>query len=97
MDVYTKSQQKRYINKSNRWTRSATNLPTQKRGTPCSTREVSRLTVALTSTLEDCPPKDIPTYFLDVLLEWSCTWMWDNAQLIGDEDWIEAAIRDGTL
>ena len=86
LDIYSKSQQDQYINMPNSWSHSASNLENEKLGKPCSTREVSRVTVAVTSTVEVCGPKDLPTCFLDVLLEGDNTWMWDNLLLFGDND-----------
>jgi hypothetical protein len=35
-----------------------------------------------------------PTYFWEVLQKWGQTWMCDNIQWVGDDNWIAGAIRD---
>ena len=44
------------------------------------------------------PPclQEMPTCFLDVLIEWGSTWLWDYLRLVGEESWLEEAIQDRT-
>jgi hypothetical protein len=37
-----------------------------------------------------------PSNFWEVLCKWQCTWMWDNLQWVGDDDWIATVIAKGT-
>jgi hypothetical protein len=41
-------------------------------------------------------PVTMPESFLDVLREWGNTWIWDSLRLIGDDNWLLEAIREGT-
>jgi hypothetical protein len=38
-----------------------------------------------------------PETFVEVLEEWSCTWICEDMRLSGDDGWLEVAIRDNTL
>ena len=41
----------------------------------------------------DPPPSPLRhDSFLDVLIEWGCTCMWDSMVIVGKYDWIEKAI-----
>ena len=43
----------------------------------------------------DLPPSPLKhDSFLEVLIQWGCTWMWDSMVLIGKDDWIEKAISN---
>ena len=97
MDVYRKSQQERYVHMANRWTLSRENRISDDCGLVCSIREVSTRAVAIMLTVAAPHPPDLSTCFLDVLVEWGSTWMWENLQLIGDEGWLEISIRDGSV
>ena len=35
------------------------------------------------------------TSFLDVLIEWGSTWLWNSLRLVGEDSWIEDAIQYG--
>ena len=35
----------------------------------------------------------MPTCFLDVLIEWGSTWLWDSLRLVGEDNWLEEAIQ----
>jgi hypothetical protein len=37
-----------------------------------------------------------PSDFWEVLRKWQRTWMWDNLQWVGDNDWLSTAISEGT-
>jgi hypothetical protein len=52
-------------------------------------------TVAIVSVAAPPDPEMMPDSFLDVLREWGHTWMWDSLKLIGDDNWLLDAIRDG--
>ena len=38
----------------------------------------------------------MPTCFLDVLIEWVSTWLWDSLRLVGEDNWLEEEIKDRT-
>ena len=98
MDVYTKTQSSgRNIRSSNRWSIHLRNQPPEKRGGICTISEISPTVVGLVSTASSPRPKTLPTCFIDVLLKWNSTWMWDSLRLVGDDHWIEDSIRAGTL
>ena len=82
MAIYRKSQQERYVHMANRWTLLRENRISNDCGLVCSIREVSTRTVAIMSTAAAPHPPDLPTCFLDVLVEWGSTWMWENLRLI---------------
>ena len=43
----------------------------------------------------DTPPSPLRhDSFLDVLVKWGSTWMWDSMVLVGKDDWIEKAIAN---
>jgi hypothetical protein len=42
-------------------------------------------------------PPPIPRTFLDVLHSWGNTWLWNNLLISGGVDWIQDAIKEGTL
>jgi hypothetical protein len=41
--------------------------------------------------------KAAPLMFWEVLRKWQCTWMWENLQWVGDDNWIAKAIADESL
>jgi hypothetical protein len=65
-------------------------------GVPCTVRDGSHGTVAITSVAAPPDPVDFPESLFDVLREWGNTWMWDSLRLIGDDNWLLEAIREGT-
>jgi hypothetical protein len=65
-------------------------------GVPCSVRSSTQDTVTIRSVASPPDPDDMPESFLDVLREWGSLWMWDSLRLIGDDNWLLEAIRDGT-
>ena len=98
MDIYTKTQSSSRVSRSsNRWGMQLLNQPQVKRGEICTIREISPTVVGLVSTASPPRPKTMPTCFIDVLLEWNNTWMWDSLRLVGDDHWIEDSIRTGSL
>ena len=75
----------------------------------CSVSKTSPTTCKIASRTRPPPEVDLPRCFLDVLKEWGHTWMWANLQVSGGDgkglhqrlqsslDWIQNAIRNGTL
>ena len=42
--------------------------------------------VVITSSAPAPAPDELPTCFLDVLVEWECTWMWESLRLVGEDN-----------
>ena len=74
----------------------STNQPSKINGNICSVREVSLAVVSITSTTTPPRLQEIPTFFMDVLTEWGSTWLWESLQIVGEDNCLEEAIRDGT-
>ena len=92
--MYKPLQVDRYATTSNRFTRVQIAMPTAKVGQYCTIIEVAPAVIAVLSHT-DLPPSPLKhDSFLDVLIEWGCTWMWDSMVLVGKEDWIEKAIAN---
>ena len=49
-------------------------------------QEVAPAVVAVLSQTDLPPPHLRYNSFLDVLVKWGCTWMWDSMVLIGDDN-----------
>ena len=84
MEIYKAAQLSRHRNKTNSWTRVSTNQPTEINGNICSVREVALSVVVITSTATPPCSQEMPTCFLDVLIEWGSTWLWDYLRLVGE-------------
>lgn len=65
-------------------------------GEPCSVQESTGGRVAIVSVASAPEPISLPESFLDVLCEWGNTWMWESLRLLGEDDWLEVVIREGT-
>ena len=96
MNIYKETQIYWHRNTMNCCTQVSTNKPAEINGNICSVREVALALVAITSTATPPCLQEIPTCFLDVLIEWGITWLWDSIWLGGEYDWLEDAIHDGT-
>ena len=88
MYLYKPLQVGRYATTPNRWTRVRTAIPTAKLGQYCTILEVAPTVIMVLShtDLSSSPLKH--DSFLDVLIEWGCTWMWDSMVIVGKDDWI---------
>ena len=98
MTVYVRSQQAHYHNRTNRWDVAEENQPAEVAGKICTVKRISHSTVALTSATDHVPAalqrSDI---FLDILLDWGCTWMGGSLKVVGEDTWLQEAIADNTL
>jgi hypothetical protein len=90
MDVYTAMSTTR-----RRWKREETGFDAEWLDELCTIRDGTQGTVAITSVAAPPDLEDLPESFLDILQEWGNTWMWDSLRLIGDDNWLLEAIRDG--
>jgi hypothetical protein len=79
-----------------RWRREEDGCVQKIRGVPCSVRSSTNETVTIRSIAAPPDPEDMPESFLDVLREWGSLWTWDSPRLIGDDNWLLEAIREGT-
>ena len=65
-------------------------------GNICSVREVALAVVVINSTATPPWLQEMPIYFMDVLIEWGSTWLWDSLRLVGEDNWLEEEVRYGT-
>ena len=96
IDVYKPSQIGRYATSPNRWTRVQIAIPTTNVGQYCTLIEVVPAVIAVLSHMYQPPLPLKHDSFLEVLIEWGCTWMWDSMVLVGKYDWIEKAIANNS-
>ena len=82
----------RHHNTTNHWTRVSTNQPAEINGKICSVQEAAIAVVAITSTAMPPRSQEMPTCFLDVLIEWASTWLWNSLRLVWEDNWLEEAI-----
>ena len=95
MDVYSPSLL-RSDRGRNRWIRTRRDQPCIVKGQMCSVRETGPATVSIACVSTAPAPKIPPTTILEVLREWGDIWLWDTLRLIGDDDWLQQSIREGT-
>lgn len=96
MDVYAPSLVPGYANRRNCWSRSQWDVPAVATGNLCTTREIALAVHAVVSHTPAPMAQPAPSTFWDVLTSWGCCWMWEHLQMVGDDDWIEKAIADGS-
>ena len=65
-------------------------------GNICSVQEVALAVVVITSTATPPRLQEMPTCFLDVLIEWGITELLDSLRLVGEDYWLKEAIHDRT-
>ena len=75
MDIFKTTKLSRHRNTMYCWMRVITNQTTEINGSICSVREVALAVVAITSTFMPPHSQEMPTCFLDVLIEWGSTWL----------------------
>ena len=64
-------------------------------GTMCTVKDERGENVFISSQAEvPHVPKTMPDFW-GVLKKWECTWVWDNLQWIGEDDWLTMAIAEG--
>ena len=96
MDICKATQLSWHRNPTNRWTQVSTNQTAEINGNICSVWEVALVVVAINSTATPPCLQEMPTFFLDVLIEWGITWLWDSLRLVGEYNWLGEAIQDRT-
>ena len=96
-DTYKPSQQARYVNRANRWEKVESQQQIEPTGTACSVKSHLTTIVSIASTVQSVTSSISHSCFLDVLVEWGYTWLWDNLQVVGDENWILQSIQEGSI
>jgi hypothetical protein len=91
MDVYSNT-----TRRLNRYTKTLT-CPGKERGEICSVDKIQPRVFRITSTAQKAPTAPIPNFFLTVLREWGCTWLWEHMKVQRGMEWILEAIHDGSL
>ncbi len=96
MYMYMPSDTEGRTRRGNRWYCALRGIPREDKGIVCLVSEHGGGDVSV-----DCWAKEswssISTLdFWGVLHKWQRTWMWDNLQWIGDDDWLPLAILEGT-
>ena len=94
MYIYKSTQLSWHRNTTNSWTQVSTNKPAGINGSIFTVQEVALELVAITYTATSPWSQEMPTCFLDVLIEWGSTWLWDSLRLVGEDNWIKEAIHD---
>ncbi len=77
---------------NNRCTCSLRRQPQQDTGYLCFVTINTNGEVAIRLQAEVAHPKTPPRRFWEVLQKWKRTWMWDNIQWVGDDNWIAGSI-----
>jgi hypothetical protein len=66
-------------------------------GDICTVEKVGLGVYKINSFTSMPPQLRQPESFLDVLMEWGCTWMWGDLRLTGDDGWVAKAINEDSL
>jgi hypothetical protein len=88
MDVYvplTGAGQMRHLN---RWTCMDIDQPRCDLGSICIMHNIPNNEKAIVCYAEGPPRAPTPSSFWEVLCKKQCTWMWDNLQWVGNDDWL---------
>ena len=77
------------------------NLVQRKQGIPkcgkvCSVQEIPHNQEIIVSIAADPVQKVLPLCFLGILIEWGYTWMWEALKVVGDDNWLEQVIEEGS-
>jgi hypothetical protein len=91
MDVYEPAS-----DSARKWRRIYEGCDAEIVGLPCSVRDGGPNNVKVLVVGGEPDAVTIPESFLDILREWGNTWMWKSLRLVGDDDWLVDAIREGT-
>ena len=94
---YRQSRQARYANRANRWERVAAADPAAAVGKICTVKTISESIVSVASMANPCPQPQPKSDFLEVLLEWGNTWIWDNIIVQGNVSWPIQSIADKSV
>jgi hypothetical protein len=65
-------------------------------GAICTVRDAEGGDKAIICHVDEPRVPSSPSDFWEVLRKWQHTWMWENLQWVGDNDWLSTAIAEGT-
>ena len=65
-------------------------------GRICTVKEVEHGQQVLVSSAAPPHKQEMPETILEVLEEWGFTWMWRSLRLVGNDHWLEDAIKAGS-
>ena len=94
MDIYTPAAGQ--VRRANKWRCTAHDVPRRDSGLICSVRGEPNGDKSIICSTELPVPPSPPSDFWEVLDKWQRLWLWDNLTWVGDDDWLAAAIADGT-
>ena len=91
MDVYQPR-----AGSSRHWTKQFSNVDIENIGTPCSVRESRNESMVVMAISEPHIAETLPNSFHEVIQQWGYGWLWSSLKLVGSDDWILDAIRNGS-
>ena len=94
MDIYTPAAGQ--VRRANKWRCTVHEVPRREFGVICSAREEPNGDKSIICSTELPAPPSPPSDFWEVLGRWQRLWLWDNLTWVGDDDWLAAAIANGT-
>jgi hypothetical protein len=96
MDMYLLSDTKGCTRRTNRWSCAQRDVPWVDKGTVCSVSDNGGEDVSIICRAEELWTAPPTLDFWGVLHWWQQTWMWDNLQWVGDDEWLARVITEGT-
>ncbi len=96
MNVYLPSTTDGRTRRTHQWSLEQRGVPSAKQGLVCTVSDHDSGNVSIISLAEEAQVRQPMRDFWGVLKKWERTWMWENLQWIGDEDWLAVAIAEGT-
>jgi len=94
MDIYMPSAVEGRTRRGNRWYCIQRGVPHEDKGAICLVKEHGGKEVSVDYRAEEQWISPPPSDFWGVLHKWQRTWMWDNLQWAGNNDWLPLAISD---
>jgi hypothetical protein len=96
MDIYVPPQGAGQMRHPNWWSCAQRDQPRVDMGSICTMRESEGGDKAIICHADEPQFTGSPSDFWEVLRKWQRTWMWENLQWVGEEDWLLMAIAEGT-
>jgi hypothetical protein len=96
MDMYLPSDTKGHTRRTNRWSCMQRVIPRVDKGTVCSVSDNGGGDVSIICRAKELWTAPPTLDFWGVLHEWQRTWMWDNLQWVGNDEWLARANTEGT-
>jgi hypothetical protein len=94
MDIYQPSLLPQYKHCPNCWSVSRRVVDFHNRGDYCSAKYIGPRDISVTLSMQHWPPCHHPTSFWELMKKWGHSWMWEQMRIVGDDDWISAAITN---